>query len=115
MNPKDAKVRLAREIVTVYHGTQAARIAEEEFENVFKNREKPSEMPKWKAMKSRYILADLLAESGIVKSKNEARRVVEQGGVKIDDVVVNDWQKEIVIKSGMVVQVGKRRFVQVVK
>ena len=55
---------------------------------------------------------DLLTGTGLVESKSEARRVVEQGGVKIDGRVVNDYEEKIDVKSGMVVQVGKRRFVK---
>ena len=113
LNPRDAKARLAREIVTIYHSAKTAREAEAEFEKIFKQKEKPSEMPVFLAKKSRYLITDFLSDAGLASSKTEARRLVEQRGVKIDDIVLDDWKKEIVVQDGMVVQVGKRKFVKI--
>ena len=83
------------------------------FEKIFKDRGKPSDIQVFNAKKSRYSISDLLAETGLSPSKTEARRLVEQRGVKIDDAVVDDWKKEITVQNGMVVQVGKRKFVKI--
>ena len=86
-----------------------------EFDRIFKNREKPSEMAEFKAVKNDYLLPDLMIAAGLSKSKADAKRVIEQGGVKIDDQIVKDWEKEITIKAGMILQVGKRKFVKIGK
>ena len=113
INPRDAKARLAKEIVKIYHGEIAAVAAAAEFDRIFKNREKPSEMAEFKAVKNDYLLPDLMIAAGLSKSKADAKRVIEQGGVKIDDQIVKDWEKEITIKAGMILQVGKRKFVKI--
>ena len=61
------------------------------------------------------MIPDLLLDSGLVKSKAEAKRLVEQGGVRIDDETEKDWKKEKNVKDGMVIQVGKRRFVKIIQ
>lgn len=109
--PYANKKRLAKEIVTLYHGAKAASVAQDEFEKVFSKKEKPTEMPEMK-FKSTDILS-ILEEAKLVASKSEARRLVEQGGVKIDDRPVKDPKDKPVLKSGSVIQVGKRKFVKV--
>lgn len=113
LNPRDAKARLAREIVTIYHGERAAQEAEAEFERIFKDKKNPSDIPVFRAKKSRYLICDLLTETKLASSKTESKRLVEQRGVKIDDAVVDDWKKEVDLRDGMVVQVGKRKFVKI--
>ncbi len=113
LNPRDAKARLAREIVAMYHGSPKAAAAEKEFEHIFKNKEKPSDMPVFQAKKTSYLICDLLVEAGLSSSKTEGRRLVEQGGVKIDDEVIADWKQEVALRSNMIVQVGKRKFVKI--
>lgn len=113
-NPRDAKARLAREIVAIYHGEDAAKKAEEEFNKIFRDKKKPSEIISYKLQATSYNLINLLVELKMVSSKSEARRIINQGGVRIDDVVQKDFEKEIEVKNGMVVQVGKRKFVKIV-
>jgi len=112
-NPRDAKARLAKEIVATYHSKKDADKAEKEFEKVFKDKDKPSDVPEFKANKDKYQILDLLTETKLAPSKAEAKRLIEQGGVKIDDKKVDDWQGEIEAKNGLVIQVGKRNFVKV--
>src|SRR3989338_4320120 len=100
LNPRDAKARLAREMVTIYHGEKAAREAEAEFEKIFKQKEKPSDMPVFRGKKSRYLITDLLVETGLASSKTDARRLIEQRGVKINDEVIDDWKKEVAVQNG---------------
>ncbi len=112
LHPRDAKMKLAFEIVSIFHGDEAARKAEEHFRQVFQRRSLPTEMPEYRLDEPVGIL-DLLREVGFVRSKGEARRLVQQGAVKVDGAVV----KEItfVLKppgDGRVVQVGKRRFLK---
>jgi tyrosyl-tRNA synthetase len=112
LNPRDAKAKLAREIVTIHHSQKAALEAEKEFNRIFKEKEKPSEMPIYKMKIGKYRVLDLLTQTKLAPSKSEAKRLIEQGGVKIDNQTIKDWQKEITIKDGLVIQVGKRKFVQ---
>lgn len=112
-NPRDAKARLGREIVALYHGEKAAARAEQEFTAVFQKHEKPADMPTRKIENRKWKIDDLLSELGLVSSKSEARRLVEQGGVRVDDKVLSDWKAVVAVKKGMVVQVGKRKFVKI--
>jgi tyrosyl-tRNA synthetase len=112
-NPRDYKARLAREIVTFYHGADAAQSAEKEFANMFQKGGLPDEIQKFKIQDSKISIIDLLINSGLVESKSEGRRMVEQGGVKIDSEKVDSIDAVITVKDGMVVQVGKRKFIQI--
>jgi tyrosyl-tRNA synthetase len=113
LNPRDAKARLAREIVAIHHSQKAALEAEREFNRIFREKAKPSEMPVHKTTSKKYQILDLLVETKLAPSKSEAKRLIKQGGVKVDDQVIKDWQEEINIKNGIVIQVGKRKFIQI--
>ncbi|MGE5392357.1 MAG: tyrosine--tRNA ligase [Candidatus Saccharibacteria bacterium] len=104
------KKRLAREIVTLYHGAKAAAAAQTEFEKVFSEKGKPSDLPEIK-VKSQNII-DLLVETKLAASKTEARRLVQQGGVKLNDQTVREWNALIDVEDGQVLQAGKRKFVK---
>lgn len=108
--PRDAKARLASEIVTLYHGTKAAKAAAEAFDRVFKNKELPADMPEVTVKKGTSLI-DALVTGKLVASKSEARRVIEQGGVKLNNKVVQSLEQKA--EEG-VVRVGKRKFVKVV-
>jgi len=112
-NPRDIKVQLAKEIITIYHDKKSAKEAEEEFNKIFRDKKKPTDIESYKLQATSYKLADLLVEIKMVSSKGEARRLVQQGGVRIDDVVQKDFDKDIEVKNGMIAQVGKRRFVRI--
>lgn len=111
-NPRGFKARLAREVVAIYHDKKFAIEAEKEFDKIFKEKKQPSEIPVVKLKNKNYKLIDLLVEVKIAKSKTEARRMIEQGGIKLDEKVKKDWQEKIEIKNGMVVQAGKRKFIK---
>ncbi len=113
MNPRDAKARLAKEIVAIHHSKKAALEAEKEFNQIFRQKEKPSQIPVCKLTGQKYSILNLLVQTKLAPSKSEAKRLIEQGGVKIDNQVVKNWQKEITIKDGLIIQVGKRKFVQI--
>ncbi|MCX6778697.1 MAG: tyrosine--tRNA ligase [Candidatus Magasanikbacteria bacterium] len=108
-NPRDLKVKLAGEIVKMYHGEKAATVAQEYFVKTFCQKEIPDEIPEIK-MADKNILAVLVA-AGFVKSKAEARRVVQQGGVKVNDQKAESIELEL--KSGDVIQKGSRFFVKI--
>jgi tyrosyl-tRNA synthetase len=111
LHPRDAKMRLAREIVSIFHGDDSAVQAEEHFKTVFQQRELPPDMPAH-ALSGPSNIVDLMLAAGMVSSKREARRLIEQQGVKLDGVIVDS--ADAVIEPGMaeVLQVGRRRFVQ---
>jgi len=113
LNPRDAKARLAREIISIHHSKKEAEQAEKEFEKVFKEKEKPAKIPLYIANKEKYKITDLLMEIKMVSSKGEAKRLIEQGGVKVDDKKIEDYNQEIAIKDKMVIQAGKRKFIQI--
>jgi len=121
LGPRNAKAALAREIVSFYHNKEEAQKAEEEFEKVFKEKKAPADMPerkvKIKSVKidagSRYI-ADLLFQFGLVSSKSEARRLIEQKGVKLNgDVWDFNGLREFSRGDEVIMQVGKRKFIKV--
>ena len=114
VNPRDLKMRLAKTLVTMYHGAPAAKSAEAEFVKVFQKHEAPEEMPEVKLKKKKGKLVDILVEVGLAVSKGEARRLIEQGGVKVGEQVASDVNYELTVSAGgIVIQRGKRHFVRV--
>lgn len=113
INPRDAKIKLAKEIVACFHGAPAAHSAEKEFARVFQKKETPKEMLSVRIAKNPLPILDLLRAARLIQSKSEGQRLVSQRGVKVDGAVIEDWKKTITPKSGMVIQAGKRRFVKI--
>lgn len=113
LNPRDAKAKLAKEIVALYHGKPAAQKAEKEFNRIFKKKELPSEIPSIKIAAKNINILDLLVKTKLASSKAEAKRLIEQKGVKINNEIQEDWRKNIPIKNGMIIQVGKRKFAKI--
>jgi len=113
-NPRDIKIELGKKIVALYHSKEEAENAAAEFEKVFSKKELPENIAEHKISANPISLADLLVESDIAKSKGEAKRLVEQGGVEIAGVVEKDWGKLIEFKGGEVVQAGKRKFIKII-
>lgn len=113
-NPRDQKMRLAREIVNMYHGEKAAAQAEEEFKNIFSKGELPGDIEEFAAGKTEYPILDLLCDSGLASSKTEAKRLIEGGGVGVivegNETKISDWKETIKIVNGMVVRRGSRQF-----
>ncbi|PIX88065.1 MAG: tyrosine--tRNA ligase [Candidatus Nealsonbacteria bacterium CG_4_10_14_3_um_filter_36_16] len=114
LNPREAKAKLAREIVTICRNKRAAQKAEEEFNRVFKEEKLPSRIPEIKIREKALNILDLLVKIELASSKSEAKRLILQKGVKINNQVQNDWQKIIEIKKGIVIQVGKRKFIRLI-
>jgi tyrosyl-tRNA synthetase len=116
VNPRDVKMRLARDIVRRFHGEEAAREAEAEFVRVFQQRELPSEIPTYSPPQWAPLpIIDLLKDAGLASSASAARRLVSQGGVRIDDVKVEDIGFTVQPKEGMIVRVGRRNFRRIVR
>jgi len=114
INPREAKARLAQEIVSMYHSKEAAQKAAQEFERIFKEKKLPTKIPEIKVKEKFLPLLDLLVKTKLASSKSEAKRLILQKGVKIDGALQKDWQKSVQIEKGMVIQVGKRRFAKLI-
>lgn len=112
LHPRDAKMRLAREIVALYHGQQAAESAEERFKQVFQKGQIPEEMPTFKYSAPANII-DVLVGSGLTPSKSEARRMIQQNGVKLDGETVASIDLQLSDNQEQVLQVGKRKFARI--
>ncbi|HSX14576.1 MAG TPA: tyrosine--tRNA ligase [Candidatus Saccharimonadales bacterium] len=106
-NPRDAKASLAREIVTIYHGEEAALAAEVDFDRVFRHKELPQNIVEVEVSTGDQDVATMLVELGLSQTKSEAKRVIVQGGVRINGQRVSEAKHNF--KSGDVVQVGKLR------
>ena len=120
VNPRNLKARLGKEIVEMYHSNKEAEKAEKEFERVHKDGQAPEEIECLNInvfddveIKEGVDVKSLLVKTELASSTSEAKRLVEQGGVKINGQVEKDWHKEIKIKPGMIIQVGKRRFIKI--
>lgn len=111
--PRDAKGILAYEIVKRYHGEKEAKKAEKDFKTKFVKKEVPDDIPEVKLVKLTQPLVDIMVEQKLATSKSEARRLIEQGGVKIDGAVIEEREAVIEPTKGMIIQVGKRKFVRV--
>lgn len=113
-NPRDAKLRLAKEIVTLYHGAEAGVAAEQYFIDTFSKGQVPTEMPSVTASEG-MALIELLVAAGVAASKGEARRKIEQGGVSVNDTKLEDFTATVSKEhSGAVVKVGKKDFFRIV-
>lgn len=112
-HPRDVKMELARAIVGYFHGADAAQVAEAHFIQVFQRRELPDDMPAF-PLAAPASLVDVIYDAGIVPSKGEIRRLIKQGGVRLDGEKVADVHLELQCKPEQIVQVGKRHFLRVV-
>jgi tyrosyl-tRNA synthetase len=112
-NPRDLKVKLAKMIITDFHAASDADRAEEDFIARFVKKEIPDEIEEAGLSKGMYPLPDLLTNLGLATSKAEARRLIEQGGVKLDGDRASDPKAEVRLETELLIQVGKRRFLRV--
>jgi tyrosyl-tRNA synthetase len=111
LHPMEVKMKLAREIVAIYHGDDAVAPAEESFRRVFQEGDVPKEMKEFKAG-SGQALVDVIVEAGLTESKSEARRLIKQNGVRLDDTPVGDPELILDFSEPVVLRVGKRRFLR---
>lgn len=114
-NPRNQKVNLAKLIIKDFHSNEDAQRAEDEFNRRFVNKEIPDEIKEMSLAAQTYKLTDLLVNTNLVASKGEAKRLIEQSGVKIEGERVSNGQAEIKINAekSFVIQVGKRKFLRV--
>lgn len=123
-NPRDIKMKLAKEIVSMYHGEKAAVEAEKRFITIFQKGQLPTDIPEVlinkKVAKSTNKtkdpicedLPELLVETKLVSSKSEARRLIEQNALHIDQALITDWQAQVALRDGMIIQLGKRKVIK---
>lgn len=109
-HPKQAKVLLGKMIVEQLYDTAAADAAAAEFDKIFTQNQQPDEMPDVQISAEPVMVSKLLVQCGLVETGGEAKRMVKQGGVRIDDKKIDDPNQQIEPADGMVVQVGKRKF-----
>lgn len=118
-NPRDIKARLAKEIVILYHGENKAKKAEEEFNKIFRDKQSPSQIEIFKTDQKIYPVLDLLRDTKLASSKNEAKRLIEGGAVSLknngQELKISNWKENIKIENGMIIQAGKRRFIKIEK
>ena len=114
-NPRDIKRELARALVTMYHNQDLALIAEQEFDNIFINKGLPDEIEEINVGDNKEInILDLIILVDFAPSKAEARRLVTQGGVSIDGEKISDVQFKVSVIQGMILKVGKRKFIKLI-
>ncbi|MBI2010952.1 MAG: tyrosine--tRNA ligase [Candidatus Colwellbacteria bacterium] len=116
INPRDAKRILALEVTKIYHGAVKAQAAAREFERVFKAKEAPQKIPQIQIKRGSMSVIELIVKGGLASSKSEATRLIKQGGVRVDQKSVSN--PKLIIKlpaKGIILQVGKRRFIRIKK
>ncbi|MBI4383765.1 MAG: tyrosine--tRNA ligase [Nitrospinae bacterium] len=114
LNPKDAKVRLARELVARYHSGQAATAAAEEFDKVFKDKNVPEDMPtvKFWGPEPRWI-CKFLTDNSLTESSSAARRLIQQGAVVVNGEKIADVDFQLTGNREYLIKVGKKRFLKI--
>jgi tyrosyl-tRNA synthetase len=118
-HPRQAKIVLGKAIVSRYYDDEMARKAAEEFDRIFKEHKIPDDIPQIKFLSNdnqthKIWIVKLLVDHGFASTNGEARRLISQGGVSIDNKKYADPAQEVDIKSGMILKVGKRRFAEIV-
>lgn len=116
-NPRDVKFELAKIITRLYHTEEESKFALKYFENVFKNKNIPDEVPEINISSECSLLEDVgkvLVKSNLIKSYNEFKRLLSQGGVYVNMQKVSDFNN-ITIKNGDIIKLGKKKFVKIVK
>jgi len=114
-NPRDVKKYLGRTIVRMYHGEETSKTAEAAFEQVFVKKDIPDEMPEFTFEQDNIRIDDLLIATKTATSKNEARRLITQGGVSVDGEKIEDAFTEVELSGEKVLKVGKRKFARIKK
>lgn len=116
VHPRDAKRLLARTLVELYWSKEAAQKAEEEFDRIFVKKEIPDVLEEFQinSNQKEINIIELLTLTKLVSSKSEARRMIEQGGVSIDGVKIEEINKIVHITRDFILKVGKRKFLKIV-
>ena len=114
LHPMEAKKRLGEEVVKIYHNEEEGKKARDWFENVFSKKNLDVDLPEIELDYKETGVIDLLVkETGLLSSTSEARRLIEQGGFKINDEPVKDVKAAVNIQSGMIIRAGKKKIVKV--
>ncbi len=113
-NPRDLKRELARELVSLYHDNDAALTAEKEFDALFIQKDEPDDMPEYKLAESEKLIG-IMVKNGMVASNGEGKRMISQGGVRLDKEKVDDIHSTIEPGKNVVLKVGKRKFLRIIK
>ncbi len=113
VNPRNVKMELAKEIVRLYHGEERANFAQERFKSVFQKGQIPVDILTVEADAQGFDLAEIVVANKLAPSKSELRRLVKQGGVKVNEEKVADLQ-EVVAEGELVVQIGKKKFIKII-
>ena len=115
IHPRQAKVDTAIGVVAVYHGKEAGQAAFEEFERIFVKKDLPDIVDERSISElgSNPLIVDVLAHTGMVTSKGEARRLIQGGGVSIDGEKVSDISQTVDISNPRIIKVGKRKFLKI--
>ena len=115
VNPMELKKRLARELVAWLHGDEASRDAEAHFERTVQRRELPDEVPEYAlpAELAQQRLSDVIVAAGLASSSGEARRLIDQGAVRVNDERADRNGPASSLSSGDIIRVGRRRLVKV--
>ena len=113
LHPRDAKMQLARTIVRLYHGEEAALEAEEEFKRVFQQRAMPTDISEYAmdAPTEPIFVPQFCTDAGLTASNGEARRSIKAGALKVNGEKYTE--ENLKLEDGMIVQVGKRKFVKI--
>ena len=113
-NPRDLKRELARELVALYHDNDAALTAEKEFDALFIQKDEPDDMPEYRLAESEKLIG-IMVKNGMVASNGEGKRMISQGGVRLDKEKVDDIHSTIEPGKNVVLKVGKRKFLRIIK
>ena len=114
LNPKNSKINLAKEIVTLYHSPELAEAASDEFENVFKKKNLPENIPVVKGWgKETRSICNILKENKLTDSTSAARRLIQQGSVTVNGGKVIDVNQAFSGDKAYMIKVGKKRFLKI--
>ncbi|MDK2981246.1 MAG: tyrosyl-tRNA synthetase, partial [Chloroflexota bacterium] len=111
LHPRDAKMALASEVTSAFYGDEQAKAAEQDFVVKFQQKSIPDEMEEY-TLKANQKCLDVLVDAGLVASRSQGRNMISQNAVKLNEELVTDWNADL---SEGVLQVGKRKFVRLVK
>ena len=114
INPRNLKAKLAKEIVRTYYGIKKAKKAKQEFDRVFKEKKLPLKIKEVKIKEKELNILELLLKTKKVTSKSEAKRLILQKAIKIDNVLKKDWKEVVRIKKGSVIKIGKKKFIRII-
>ena len=113
INPRDLKRKLARKLITIYYDKSKALEAENEFDDIFIRSSIPKNIEEWKIKNNENNILTIMTDSDLIKSKSEAKRLINQGAVSIDGKKIDDINFNIDTNSTVVLKVGKRKFLKI--